>query len=832
MQRGLALVTAALVLGTAGLAGAASRPSCGTHRQDGWVSLTQPTALSSVSTVAPSPTTARRLLATDSAAVVASTNGGCSWTTVFQVGNRTSINAGQGSSGGGVEQILVEGEAGDETVWLGEVPVVSPVVTAARLQVGPFEGPFTQATGLPPVGALRFALNPDARHGYALGTGATGEQTVYATSDGGKTWTARASAAIGTVIDVEADPVAASRVYLLGTAGLFRSEDAGATVQRVELPKTPSAITTGGAGLVAFADGKALTSRDGGRTFRAQSAPAGVVHADSRGPLVVAATRFGDFARQPDGSFFAFTPERALALQPRLAFGVDDAAVVGHTSTGVFVYPVSGGSFRRTPPTRPVAVPHITTPDVSLKSPVLTPPAISVSLGPGGSTTVPYSFRTPPHPGPLDVYFLVDTTASMDSALNGLRRSIQDIIDSLAATGLDVQFGVGDFRDVDQLVSNPVDGYVYRRDQPIAPPGAGLARALAGLETSNGTDTPEAQTIALQQAATGVGMPGVVPPGQDAGFRPGSTRVIVLVTDSPFHQTPPYPSMAETISALTSVQARVLGIAVATDLASSDPRPDERTVAIGTGTLAPPEGIDCDGDGARDVAPNAPAVCEAQDGDGGLTNVGDPIVSLLRSVQVPGQIAVTVAGHAVRATAGALVRDVDLSKPSTLPFAVTYGCGKADVGKSFPTTITGRIGSADVVAARATVQCLAVPPKPGPNLAPAAQLAPLAPAIVTALPPPPPPPPAQPPNAPPNVNPNVQPNINPAAAAERQHQLQLALAQQEAEQLDTQEETELAMSARPRRDEERAVGALAGMLALSSLTAVAVVRRTRPQLAR
>jgi hypothetical protein len=327
-------------------------------------------------------------------------------------------------------------------------------------------------------------------------------------------------------------------------------------------------------------------------------------------------------------------------------------------------------------------------------------------------------------------------------------------------------------------------------------------------------------------------MPGVVPPGQDAGFRPGSTRVVVLVTDSPFHQTPPYPSMAEAVDALTSVQARVLGIAVATDLATSDPRPDERAVATGTGTLAPPEGIDCDGDGARDVAPNAPAVCEARDGVGGLTNVGDPIVSLLRSVQVPGQIAVTVTGHPVKATSGALIRDVDLGKPSALPFSVTFACGKADVGKNYPVVIHGRIGSADVASAHATVRCLAVAPKPRPRIAPE-QLAPvLAPAIVTALPPPPPPPPAQLPNANPNVNPNVQPNVNPAAAAERQQQVQLALAQQEAAQLDTDPEVELAMSARPRQEEQQAVGALGAMLALSTMTGLAVVRRTRTQPAR
>jgi hypothetical protein len=135
-----------------------------------------------------------------------------------------------------------------------------------------------------------------------------------------------------------------------------------------------------------------------------------------------------------------------------------------------------------------------------------------------------------------------------------------------------------------------------------------------------------------------------------------------------------------------------------------------------------------------------------------------------------------------------------------------------------------------VVSAHADVQCLAVPVRPRPAVAPQEVVAPLVPALLTALPPPPPP--AQLPNANPNVNPNVQPNINPVAVAERQHQLQVALAEQEAAQLDVEPGTGPAMSSRPRTAERDAAGALLGMVVVSSFAGVALARQRRTQLAR
>lgn len=833
----VAFSAAALLVAIAGLAaasGGSSRPSCGVSRPDGWVRLPQPPGLSAVAAVTPSPTSSRRLVATDGGPVVASTDGGCSWSTVYTPALRSSLTTDQGASSGGVQQLLVEGGPGAETVWIASEPVANPLTGTARLDVGPFEGPFTQAAGLPLVGRIRFGLGADGRHGYAVAQSVTdATDTVYATSDAGRTFTSGGTAAAGSVSSIAVDPRDPARLFVLGAAGLFRSEDGGRTLAELAGP-VPSAIAVGTDGLTTFVHGQARTSRDGGRTFTSSAAPAGVVTADARGAARVVSTRFGDFGLVR-GAWVGFTPDRLLALDPKLALGQDAPAVVAHTGSSVLVFPVVPGFVRTLPPAAPAppltAVHGVPAAD---RVATLTPASVTVSLGPGGHATVPYRFGAPPRPGPLDVYFLVDTTASMESALDGLRRSIQTIIDSLAGTGLDVQFGVGDFRDLDQRVSDPASGYVYRRDQQIAPPGVGLARALAGLHTANGRDTPEAQTIALTQAATGSGMPGFVAPGQEAGFRPGSTRVIVLVTDSPFHKAPPYPTMAQTVGALNGVQAKVLGIAVATNLDASDPRPDERAVARGTGTRAPAGGIDCDGDGSVDVVAGAPAVCEAHDGIGGLTNVGDPIVSLLDSVQVPGQIGVGVFGHAAVA-AGRLSRQADLSKPSTLPFSVTYTCSRADAGKRFSDVITGRINATDVVTAHAEVRCLAVAPKPKPMVAaPALVLAPLAPAVVTALPPPPPPPPASLPNANPNINPNVQPNLNPAAAAERQQQVQVALAQQEAEQAAEQLDgsTELAMSARPRRDEQAAAGVLGVALAMTTMASIAVVRRSRVQPAR
>jgi hypothetical protein len=159
---------------------------------------------------------------------------------------------------------------------------------------------------------------------------------------------------------------------------------------------------------------------------------------------------------------------------------------------------------------------------------------------------------------------------------------------------------------------------------------------IAGLFTRFGADDPQSQLPALFQAATGagqdlsgVGFPGAsIPSGQQANFRNGATKLILLWTDAPFHRPGdpgdipyPGPSFSETANALRVVDpVKVIGISSGTDGLA-----DLQEIATATGALAPPEGVDCDGDGVIDLVEGEPLVCTiAASGEG----IGTAIIAI------------------------------------------------------------------------------------------------------------------------------------------------------------------------------------------------------------
>jgi hypothetical protein len=220
-----------------------------------------------------------------------------------------------------------------------------------------------------------------------------------------------------------------------------------------------------------------------------------------------------------------------------------------------------------------------------------------------------------------DIYFLVDTTASMQPAISSLKASISTkIIPSILNGDLaanppipaipDAWIGVGDVRDVpwggygqpgDDIYRNrfvingaPVAGNVaapLQNGGSYAAP-ANVQSILNALTAAGGGDGPEATTQALwiastsqPYAATGLGTwqpaaPYPAPcsePGMFAVpcFRPGSLPVFVIVTDAAFHNGPialnaynPVTaggtrSYAEAIDALAGIHAKVIGVPVA-----------------------------------------------------------------------------------------------------------------------------------------------------------------------------------------------------------------------------------------------------------------------------
>lgn len=223
--------------------------------------------------------------------------------------------------------------------------------------------------------------------------------------------------------------------------------------------------------------------------------------------------------------------------------------------------------------------------------------------------------------GKADLYFLIDTTASMQATINGLKASISTtIIPSILNGDLtamppippiaDTFIGVGDVRDVpwggygqpgDEIYRNRflINGFYV--SGTVAPPmkNAGsygapdnVTSILGALAAAGGGDGPEATTQALwiastnlPYAATGGGLWSPAQPYpapcSEVGmfgvpcFRPGSLPVFVLVSDAPLHNGPAAlndydpgvaggtKTYAEAISALGAINAKVIGIPVA-----------------------------------------------------------------------------------------------------------------------------------------------------------------------------------------------------------------------------------------------------------------------------
>lgn len=236
-----------------------------------------------------------------------------------------------------------------------------------------------------------------------------------------------------------------------------------------------------------------------------------------------------------------------------------------------------------------------------------------------GEQTKDFTFAT--GVSKADIYFLVDTTASMQPAIDALKASIDAKIIPTILNGdptkvppippiTDAWIGVGSVRDV------PWSGYGQPGDDiyvnrfnvanqtvlgnvaaPVVTGGVGTApdsvkSILGSLTAAGGGDGPEATTQALWIASTnqpfaatigGIWSPAAPYPAPcgEAGmfgvpcFRPKSVPVFVIVTDAAMHNGPVLTnnydatkvgqarSYAEAVSALNAIDAKIIGVPVA-----------------------------------------------------------------------------------------------------------------------------------------------------------------------------------------------------------------------------------------------------------------------------
>jgi hypothetical protein len=290
-----------------------------------------------------------------------------------------------------------------------------------------------------------------------------------------------------------------------------------------------------------------------------------------------------------------------------------------------------------------------------------------------------------------DVYFLADTTGSMEPVLSAVRSGASTILSALLGLGIDIAFGVGNYRD---FPSDPAP--FHHQLSPTAAPGA-VQGAVNAWTAAGGGDIPEAGFFALDALAQ--------PSGGSIGWRPDSTRIVVWFGDAPAHDP-----VCVAVSGLATdiTEASVTAKLVAEKLA---------VLAISTTTGTPgaldadprADSVDYGGCGAPGGAPGQATRIAAATGGAHATGI-DPdtvvktVIDLVRAaigsiknvrLVASGEIVPFVTSIEPAAGYGPLRGDSE----HTLEFAVTFTGGAVDCERRRQVFT----GSLDVVADGAVV---------------------------------------------------------------------------------------------------------------------------------
>jgi len=205
------------------------------------------------------------------------------------------------------------------------------------------------------------------------------------------------------------------------------------------------------------------------------------------------------------------------------------------------------------------------------------PMSVDVDLLPGELYSVEKTVTTPDYPQVLDLLLLEDETGSFFDDIAIMQGTPPDYLDGKAAEiwdGIDpevddFQGGVAGFRDFAQDGWGSPGDWVYNLYADMTGDKTGWLAGIGMLSANGGADTPEAQLAALKAAvghawdSDGVG-------GNDTGpaptWRGDATRVIMLVTDAPYHVQGdaggwPGPTYPYTITELNAAGVHVIVLA-------------------------------------------------------------------------------------------------------------------------------------------------------------------------------------------------------------------------------------------------------------------------------
>ncbi|WP_410649777.1 VWA domain-containing protein [Amycolatopsis sp. cmx-4-54] len=195
------------------------------------------------------------------------------------------------------------------------------------------------------------------------------------------------------------------------------------------------------------------------------------------------------------------------------------------------------------------------------------PPVVDVPVGRGGSARIAKTVQTDRIRSLPDVVLLMDQTGSMGGVIEQVKTNLGEVIDSVRDREKEARFAVAAFGDVDDDEGEPIPRSFFVQ-QPLTPAGTDAERkllsdAFARIKATGGGDTAEDWLLALQKIATGA-----------ITFRPGSSRIVVLVGDAASHEDPPEagsPVRSAVIAALNAADISVVAVPAVTGGSSEDP---------------------------------------------------------------------------------------------------------------------------------------------------------------------------------------------------------------------------------------------------------------------
>lgn len=153
----------------------------------------------------------------------------------------------------------------------------------------------------------------------------------------------------------------------------------------------------------------------------------------------------------------------------------------------------------------------------------------TVLLTPNDPLTVSFVVTVPAWTErPTDTFLVVETGGSFLGHHPVLKVATQSLTAGMGALNPDTQFGLGTFVDKPVAPFGGTNDYEYRTDLAVSNDVATWQTAVDDLVFFSGSDAPESQLTALLQ----IGLRA----GGEVGFREDSLRIVVLATDSDYHE--------------------------------------------------------------------------------------------------------------------------------------------------------------------------------------------------------------------------------------------------------------------------------------------------------